>query len=276
MDSLVLSLSLGVGMAGLLFAVLYRFTQLRAYQVSVTVLVAVLLVYIPVSVVFWPGADVFAIHIALYVITPYGLGIIMAQLEAQKARGGQDAGRRFRLHWAPATIVGFFIVIATVNGILITVAHQGMPSNLVGRLLPEPRSGAQHVTSFFPGTAAHISHKNQALAQHYLEQARLQEERGWQVRQGWLQAPRQGQPAIFQVKLMDRDGLPIPRAEVSGEFMRPSDERLDQVFQMQEVGPGVYQAQLSFPAAGRWDLFLQVHRGDDYHEQRGRTSVREG
>ena len=275
MDSLVLSLGLGVGAAMVLFFILYRFTRLRAYQVSLTVLAAVLLVFIPVSIVFWPGADVFAIHLALYVITPYGLGIIMSQLENQKVRDSRQTGRP-RIHWAPATIVGFFIVIATVNGILVTLAHQGMPSGMVGRLLPEPRSGAEQVTSFFPGTAAHISHKNQALAQKYMEQARIQAERGWQVRQGWLEAPRLDKDSIFQVKVTDRTGAPISRAQVMGEFMRPSDERLDQPFQMTEIGPGLYQAQLRFPAPGRWDLLLQVRQGENLHEQRAVTSVREG
>jgi nitrogen fixation protein FixH/uncharacterized membrane protein len=274
MDPLVLTLSLGVLAGIVLFFVLYRFTRLRAYQTSLTVLVFTLLVFIPIAVVFWPGADVFAIHLAFYVITPYGLGIIMNQIEAQKGRGEKSG--RLRVHWAPAAIIGFFLVIATVNGILVTVAHQGMPSNLVGRILPEPRSGAEQVTSFFPGTAAHISHKNQALAQEYMQQAQVQAQRGWQVHQGWLGAPRLDHANTFQVRVTDRDGEPVTRARVVGEFLRPSDERMDQVFEMREVGPGLYQAQLRFPAPGRWDLLLQVYRGEDLHEQRGITSVREG
>ncbi|SIT68655.1 Nitrogen fixation protein FixH [Ectothiorhodosinus mongolicus] len=275
MDSLVLSLSSGVAAAALLFFVLYRFTQLRAYQVSVTVLVAVMLVYIPISIVFWQGADVFAIHFALYFITPYGLGMIMSQLESQKARG-EKPGFRIRFHWAPATIIGFFMVIATVNGILLTVAHQGMPSNLVGRILPEPRSGGQEVTSFFPGFAAHISTRNQALAVTYLEQAQIQAERGWQVRQGWIEVPRRDEPAVFQVEVVDRYGDPVRGAYVSGEFMRPSDERRDQEFQMREVGPGVYQVELTLTMPGRWDLLLQVVRGSELHEMRSYTAVRQG
>ncbi|ANB01423.1 FixH family protein [Ectothiorhodospira sp. BSL-9] len=274
MDPLVLTLGLGVLAGIILFFVLYRFTRLRAYQTSLTVLVFTMLVFIPISVVFWPGADVFAIHLAFYVITPYGLGIIMNQIEGQAGRG-EKVGR-LQVHWAPATIIGFFLVIATVNGILVTVAHQGMPSNLVGRILPEPRSGAEHVTSFFPGTAAHISHKNQALAQEYMQQAKVQAERGWQVRQGWLEAPRLDEASTFQVKVTDREGEPVRRAQIVGEFMRPSDERMDQVFEMHEVGPGLYQTQLRFPAPGRWDLLLQVYRGEELHEQRGVTSVREG
>ena len=75
-------------------------------------------------------------------IVPYGLGIITTQQESQRAK---DA-RRGRLHWAPMIILAFFGVVATVNALLISFATHGMPSHLVGVLLPEPQSQATEVT----------------------------------------------------------------------------------------------------------------------------------
>jgi nitrogen fixation protein FixH len=272
-ENLIISLGIGVGASFLAYVLLYRLTRLRAYQVSLVVIVAMLCVFLPLQIIFWQSADVFAIHLALFIITPYGMGIVTAQWESNRDIK-REGGRWF--HWAPATIVAFFLVIATVDAIIITLANKGMPGGLVGRILPEPRSGAEHVTSHFPGTVANDYFRKDALLHEYLERMAEQEARGWQVRQGWLQAPRQGQPAIFQVKVVDREGQPLSDVHVGGEFARPSDAREDRSFQLEAVAPGVYQGPVALPMAGAWEVRLRVERGEEVHEQRGMTSVREG
>lgn len=273
MDNLILTLGAGVGLCLLAFALIYRFTQLRSYQVSLAVIVAMLCVLVPLQIVFWQGVDVFAIHLALFIVTPYGLGIITAQWEAN--RGTPRRGGRW-FHWAPATIVAFFLVVATVDAMIITLANNGMPSGLVGRILPEPRSGAEHVTSFFPGTVANDYFKKEPLFNQHLASLAEQEARGWEVRQGWLGTPVLGRETVFQVKVVDGEGRPLDGARVLGTFARPSDERLDQSVSLDAVAPGVYQAPLSLPMPGAWEVRLHVERDGDVHEQRGITSVREG
>ena len=273
MDNLVITLGGGVAILFLAFAFIYRFTQLRSYQVSLVVIVAMLCVFFPLQIIFWQGMDVLAIHLALFIITPYGMGIVTAQWESSRGTMRRD-GSWF--HWAPATIVAFFLVIATVDATIISLANNGMPSNLVGRILPEPRSGAQHVTSHFPGTVANDYYKKEPLFNEYLDRLAEQEARGWQVSQGWLGRPKLGQETVFQVKVTDAEGEPLTDARVEGWFARPSDERQDRTVWLQAVKPGIYQAPVALDLPGAWEVRLRVEHGGDVHEQRGVTSVREG
>jgi nitrogen fixation protein FixH len=271
MDNLVVSLGLGVALIAALFFLIYRFTRLRGYQTAGLVFAITIVVFVPLSVLTWAGADVFAIHLALYTIVPYGLGIITTQLEGE---GGTKATRS-RLHWAPITLLVFFGVVATVNAILLSVATHGMPERFIGVLLPKPESAATTVTSGFPGTVARISERKEALAVPYFEQVREQRALGWQVHQGWQSRPEAGKSALFQVRVLDRDGHPIPDATIEGEFMRVADFNLDQPFSMRPIGGGLYESSVMLPAAGRWDLQIRVRRGDDIFEQQASTSVRE-
>lgn len=266
-------MTLGVGVALItgLFFLIYRFTSLRGYQTAGLVFAITMLVFIPFAVLNWAGADVFAIHLALYVIVPYGLGIITTQQEGESGR----KAKRGRLHWAPMTILVFFGIVATANAILLSVATHGMPDRFIGVLLPQPQSQAAEVSSGFPGTVARISERKEALATGYFDSMREQRTLGWQVDQGWKSRPEAGEPALFQVRVLDRDGQPISDAAIEGEFMRVSDFNLDQAFAMQPVGGGLYQAQVILPAAGRWDLLFRVQRGEHTHEQQASTQVRE-
>jgi nitrogen fixation protein FixH len=273
MDNLVVSLGGGVALTAALFFLIYRFTSLRGYQTAGLVFAVMMVLFIPYSVLTWAGADVFAIHLALYTIVPYGLGIITTQQEStggKRARGG-------RLHWAPMTILVFFGVVATMNALMLLLATHGMPSHLVGVLLPEPQSQATGVTSGFPGTVARISERKEALAtgSSYMDVMRQQQHLGWEVRQGWLSRPEVGEAAVFQVRVTDRDGRPISSATIEGQFMRVSDFSLDQSFAMRPVGGGLYQAEVTLPAPGRWDLLFRVRHGEDVFEQQASTRVRE-
>lgn len=273
MENLVVSLGVGVALIAALFFSIYRFTGLRGYQAAGLVLAVTMVVFVPYAVINWAGADVFAIHLALYVIVPYGLGIITTQQEAE--HGGKV--RRGGLHWAPMTILIFFGVVAAVNAIVLSFATHGMPSHLVGVLLPKPQGQATEITSGFPGTVARISERKEALAtgSSYLEVMRRQQHLGWQVQQGWLSRPAAGEPAVFQVRLTDRDGRPISGAAIEGQFMRVSDFHLDQSFTMRPVGSGLYQAEVTLPVPGRWDLLFRVRDGEDVYEQQASTRVRE-
>jgi nitrogen fixation protein FixH len=92
---------------------------------------------------------------------------------------------------------------------------------------------------------------------------------GFIVKQPWFQ----GELTMFQVAATTRDGEPLTGAEVHGRFLRPADRRLDTAFAMREVSAGVYQVSLALPAAGTWNLVLELSKGDDRHEIRASTAV---
>lgn len=271
MNSLLFSLGGGVAGIALLFFALYRLTTLRGYPTAAVVALITLLLFVPWSILSWQGADVFAIHLAFFILVPYGLGIITTQLESE--RGSKQAPAKRRWHWFPLTLAGFFSVIAVVNGLLIYLATQGMPAAGIGTFLPEPLHVTTGITSGFPGTVAGIEDRKQALVVTDINRWRDQERLGWQVRQGWLERPIAGQEAVLQVEIRDQEGQPLVGAQVSGQFLRITDQRLDQVIQLENIAPGHHQARVTLPLEGRWDLVLQIRQDEHLHTAQASTRV---
>jgi nitrogen fixation protein FixH len=269
MESL-LSLPVGAAIQVLAFLVLYRFTPLGAKQAAVVVGALALALVLPYSLLYWPGGDVLAMHLAVYGVTAYVLAII-AQARAQRLQGEPAQGERW-FQWGPALIVLFFIAVVLLNAVMVVLSKEGLPESLSHLLLPQPAREGQ-VSSAFPGTVARDLQKKEALYNAYLEQVRRQEDRGWQVRKGWLTPPVAGVATEFQVSVTDRDGAPVVGAEVSGRFLRPSDNRLDQGFRLRERDSGLYRAAVTLPQPGRWNLWLRIQRGEDIHELEASTRI---
>lgn len=270
MTDILFSLLGGVIGIAVGFVLLYRFSRLDGKMVAVVAALLVIGITMPVMIVKWPGADVFAIHIAVYLVTVYVLGIISSQRDAQRDSGGN--GRWF--HWGPAAIVIFFMVVIAVNSFYILLAQKGVDNEVTRWLLPEPRSGGE-VRSQFPGTVARDFRKHQGEFNQFQTRIQEQQARNWQVQKGWLGEARAAAPARFKLRVTDRDGTPIQDAQVSGVFLRPGDSQLDQSFAMQALSgePGSYLAELVLPEAGRWELLLQVRQGDNLHEIKATTRV---
>ena len=267
-SNLLVSIGVGVGLAFVGFFLLYKFTRLSGKHVAAIMIAAVIGIYVPVSIVSWPGADVFAIHIALYVITPYALGVITSNWEAR--RHEERDGRWF--HWGPITLVLFFVGLVIVDATIITLSDKGLSEKMAGVLLPDPRAGGE-VSSFFPGTVSHDFQKKESLYNEYLRQLEAQEARGWQVSKGWVQEPVAGQPATFRVQVLDRDGIAVDNAEVTLDLLRPSDKRRDVRYVLEPVGAAVYEREITLPLPGIWNVVIEVIRGDEVHENRGMTSL---
>jgi nitrogen fixation protein FixH len=242
----------------LVFALLHRGFGLNGKASALGVALLALLFYVPWAILHWPGADIFAIHLAIFLTTAYALGMV-----------GTRVGKRW--HWAPAVIVAFFTVVVATNVVFLGVAERGI-TGLFADLLPEPRN-SEVVDSRFPGTVSHDYQEKEALYNAYLRQVEAQRERGWSIRKGWLYRPVAGQSATFVVVVSDRDGAPVTGAQIHGEFLRTSNSRDDFAFDMDEVAPGEYRVSLVMPLQGLWDLVLQVRRDDDLHELRANTSV---
>jgi nitrogen fixation protein FixH len=273
MPSILISLAIGLSLILIGFTLLYSLTRMQGKQAALIMFMAVMGVYIPYSILKWPGMDVFAIHFALFGVLPYILGIITTHWEIRKQMGDEGSGRWF--HWAPATMVVFFIIIATVDAIIITLSRDGMSQAVLEFI--SPRVDEQRtVTTAFPGTVSHDYQEKESLYNDYQAQLEEQRLRGWQIRKGFVVRPYAGQDAIFQLQVLDRNGRPLDNATASGQFLRPSDKRQDFSFEMQAVGPGLFRSSLLFPQAGRWYLVLVIRQGDQLHEIRGWTRIEAG
>jgi nitrogen fixation protein FixH len=269
--SLLLSLGGGIGLITLANLLLLRLTPLSARQTAIATGTAALGIYLPMAILAWPGADVFAIHLAIYLLASMAFGMLASSRERVGPEGARGGGKP--IHLAPALIIGFFVCIVIVDAGFVMVAEQGLPPGWLEKLLPQARYADNVSSAAFPGVISHDFQKQQGLYNNYLRQVEEQQARGWQIRKGWLGTPVLNEPAVFQVVATTPDGKPLSDTEITGRFLRPSDSHLDTAFAMAEIAPGTYQASLSLPAAGMWNLVMQLRRGDELHEIRASTSV---
>ena len=92
-----------------------------------------------------------------------------------------------------------------------------------------------------------------------------------------LEVPRSvrvAQADVYRFSAVDARGLPIRDAQVKLLAYRPSDAAADFVSQLEQIGPGLYQARISFPLPGAWDLNVKVRHGDDDYETSHRIAVK--
>ncbi|MEZ5537912.1 MAG: FixH family protein [Thiolinea sp.] len=280
MENVSLFLSLAIGVAAV-FALFFAFYKVLGWDNKLSALLTILIVmgiYAPFGVIYWAGMDVFAIHFAFYVMSGYGLGIITshrklkAGLDAHMGHVDPEPGQKGWFHWGPAIIVCFFLTLAVVDSIIITLASKGASSEFMAKFLPEPRSGSK-VVSAFPGAVSNDYQEKYDQFNNYLRQLVTQRERGWEISNGWQQKPVQDQSAVFSIDVKDKEGNPVGGAIVEAKFLRPGDSRLDQTLTLSEHITGSYGNTVTLPAPGMWNVVLTVIRNDEKHQIKGTTQV---
>lgn len=277
-QSLLFTLTTGTVISFILFFVFYSGLKLSSKLASLLTILVVEVVYIPLVALNWPGLDVFAIHFAFFTMVPYGLGMITSQRDTQqrydKARGNTPDGepKKWRIHWVPATIVGFFLLLATVDATIITLANKGASPEFMARFFPEPRSG-ERASSTFPGVVAHDYKEKYDQFNSYIAQLKEQGERGWRLTGGWQDKPHVGQETLFQTTLVDKAGQPVTQGKATMQLLRPSNQKLDKVVTLLETAPGQYSNKISLPEPGVWQIVITIQQDNNTHEVKGKTWV---
>ncbi len=248
----------GVGLELLIFLLLRFVTRLDSRIMGTILLLTVIGLYLPFTLLFWRGGDVFAMEFAIFVVVAFILSVI---------------GRRTssNWHWAPAIIFLFFAVVISIQVVLLGISQGGI-QGIFAKLLPAPRTTTL-ADSRFPGTVPYDFQKKESLYNDYLQQVEQQHARGWQVKLGWDVLPSVDQPGRFMVTVHDRDGEPISDAQVSGDFLRPSNSEHDFPFALTVYGAGTYVQDIQMSLPGIWRMVLRVQRGEDSHEVQGTTQV---
>ncbi|QLQ31612.1 MAG: hypothetical protein HZT40_08465 [Candidatus Thiothrix singaporensis] len=85
-QSLALTLGVGVTASFALFFFIYKGLGKSGKMAALLTILITQAVYIPLSVLYWDGLDVYAIHFAFFTMTAYGLGIIISTRDAQAQR----------------------------------------------------------------------------------------------------------------------------------------------------------------------------------------------
>lgn len=78
----------------------------------------------------------------------------------------------------------------------------------------------------------------------------------------------------YRFSAVDQRGLPIQNAEVQMIAYRPSDAAADLDTTMKQIAPGIYEAELSLPLPGVWDIKVLVRDHKDEYELRQRVNAR--
>lgn len=148
-------------------------------------------------------------------------------------------GRPFRLsgRMVLAGMVGFFMVVAGANAVMMTVAIRTMPGVDV--------KSAYETSQRFNGEIARMQ---------------AQAERGWQAS---AQLRRAGADAVVTLSLRDRSGEPIKGLAVAARLEHPAARREDRESALNETAAGDYSATLPAVHGGGWTLAIEALSGTE-------------
>ena len=85
---------------------------------------------------------------------------------------------------------------------------------------------------------------------------------GWHMTIDLPDQPSAGQEVPLRFSVVDRAGVPVARDAVTLFAYRPSDASKDFSTPMEQELKGLYEARVSFPLKGVWDLLVSVRDGD--------------
>jgi nitrogen fixation protein FixH len=225
-------------------------TMLRAVLAGIIPLVA----YFVLIIGRWPGLDVVAIHISVFLATAL---VLFAVTRFRQRSAG-------RLHWAPKLLIAFFVGLVFLNATLLYIATNGLPGP-VGRWWLGSHGNA--VYSGFSGVVPHGQGAAKAVSSE-LSQSHRESRMGWQVEMSGLDSDGLTRPV--QVRVRDRTGLPVERVQAELRVSRPGAAMPALTLSLEAVEAGVYIGALTLPAAGRWLAELRLTQGDElrYHSTR--------
>ena len=264
--NLLITLPVGIVLIMVSFLLLSRVYKGSAYALGGIFALVVAMVYSMLAAIFWPGADVFAIHIALYLLSIYGMTIVMSQ------RQQKLDGEKAKLHWAPTTLFVFFGIILVTDSVLIFLAQSGMSPEWAERILPEPR-GRGTVRSVFPGVVSHDFREKSDQFNEYKQQREQQATLGWKIKLGWKDEAYSQIENILYVEIKTLEGINLNDAEVVAQFLYPGDSKFDQTLFLARDIKGIYSTNVTLGKLGDWDMILNIRHKTGRHELRTKTAV---
>jgi nitrogen fixation protein FixH len=197
----------------------------------------------------WPGLDVVAIHISVFLVA----ALVLFAMTQFRRRG---AGR---MHWAPKLLTGFFIGLVFINATLLYISTQGLPEP-IGRWWLGSDGGP--VYSGFSGVVPHGQGAARAVSSE-LSEAHRESLLGWQVEVTGLDGAESNR--TIRVRVKDRTGLPVDRVSVELRLQRPGAAAPSLTLPLNAVDAGVYSGSLTLPAPGRWLVELRLMQGGEVH-----------
>jgi len=210
------------------------------------------LAYLGYSARHWPGGDVLAIHLVVFMATA---GVMVVFGNAQR--------KKEKMHWAPKAFIVFFSLLVVFNAVLLSVATHGLPAMLTGLVLPNP--DRQRVNTVFPGIVPHDRNKLYESHQKRVEQQRRL---GWKVEIAGLDQLKAGQPARLVLNAVDKQGRNVIPDQATAGFWRMANSKDDHRVAFKPGADGRPAADIMLSAPGRWIIEVYVARGQDTYQAR--------
>lgn len=192
----------------------------------------------------WPGLDVAAIHISVFLAA----GLVLHVITQFRQRSGG------RLHWAPRLLIAFFLGLVVLNGTLLYIATQGLPDPVARWWLS---GDGTPVHSGFSGVVQHGQQAAKAVSSE-LAEAHREARFGWQVELTGLDDNARTHQVRLRVR--DRTGLPVEGIEARLRLLRLGAAQPTLELGLDARAAGVYEGLLALPAAGRWVVDVRLLR----------------
>ena len=217
-----------------------------------------LVVYFLMIIGRWPGLDVVAMHISIFVVS----GLLLYMTSNRRRNHA-------RMHWVPKLLIGFFVLLAVINSFLLYISTHGLPPSIAHYWLP----GGGKVNSGFSGVVGHGQEAARGVSST-LKQTHTATQLGWYIQMSGLQEAAQASQ-IVSVTVQDRDGLPIRDLAIELQLRRPGADHSLLTLPLVYKDAGEYSNVLDIPASGRWlaELVLSQQGRVVYREAR-ETSLR--
>lgn len=210
------------------------------------------LAYLAYSARHWPGGDVLAIHLVVFMATAGVMGVF-----------GNAQRKKEKMHWAPKAFIIFFSLLVVFNAVLLSVATHGLPAALTGWFLPNP--DRQKVYTVFPGIVPHDRNKLYESHQKRVEQQR---QLGWKVEIEGLDQLKAGRPTRLVFNVVDKQGRAIIPDQATVGFWRMANSKDDHRMVLKPGDDGRPAAEIVLNAPGRWIIEVYLARGQDTYQAR--------
>lgn len=237
---------------GGLGAVLVLYATCGLWRGLSPILRAVLAGVIPLAAYFilivgrWPGLDVVAIHISVFLAAAL---VLFAFTQFRRRSTG-------RMHWVPKLLTAFFIGLVFLNAALLYIASNGLPDP-IARWWLGSNGGAVH--SGFSGVVPHGEGAAKTVSSE-LSETHRESTLGWQVAMSGLDVPGNERP--LRIRVTDRSNAPLERVDAEVRLLRPGETTPALTLPLSAAEPGVYLGVLSLPASGLWLLELRLKQDD--------------
>jgi len=203
----------------------------------------------------WPGGDVVAMHLALYVATA-----IMLTLTGDRKAGEPQQ----RMHWIPKIIVGFFLTLALLMAAFVSISINGLPPSVAQWFMPNV--GGKPIYTAFSGEVPHDEAAAKVVGQ-YMKKSERQRQLGWRIEVAGLDQLKLGQAREVTVSASDSAQQPLEGAAVTLTIKRPGDGAdKGTLAKLSPSAPGRYRALVGMDRPGLWVAVLLIERGQDKFE----------